>query len=403
MSTVPIPHEGDDGASFASALYGGYGGNNSNEVCDEYQQQGRYYGDRRYDANEAYARGAPFALVDSRSAPSGDASGARGVRVIGTPLQFQWSGPKMTKDGTQLTAEKTPGFVLQHKPLENALIAQGLSPTENVNLAGVYLQKASNMSHQKIGFQFLNVNGESLKSHFPSDGEWATVVLHPGEKLNFMSHNEGKGLLLAANQLGPEDQINVNMSPGDMIKAARAHPDAPGKMVTELNLSGFMYKNSTEEEQLKPMSPLALVILANAKTSLQKNPIIDSQIRANLPQLEQGEKTDVLPDMQLAPTPFKPGSYDALIDAEQLDKLVQSYSTKNAAKAQPTSAKDHIIRVVPLGLGPNAHIGDLKKTIGVSQTDIDRSASMIHGAHLDVVYEIQHNGKKYDPSTSTKK
>jgi hypothetical protein len=39
----------------------------------------------------------------------------------------------------------------------------------------------------------------------------------------------------------------------------------------------------------------------------------------------------------------------------------------------------------------------------VSQTDIDRSASMIHGAHLDVVYEIQHNGKKYDPSTSTKK
>lgn len=397
MSTVPVPHEDDDGGLYSDSDYG----------ASTYQQQGRLYGGGGSNSGgggyttETGRRmtGLPQSAspaLPASSTSSSDSNGKSGVRYVGVPLQFQWSGPQRLKDGTVAPAEKTSGTVLQHAPLEKALIAQGLSPHQGINIAELRVLKATNASKQKIGVQFLNVNGENLDNFVSSDGEKATLVLHPGESVNFTHHDGGKGLLLASNPLNPEDQINVNMSPTEMIKDARAHPDKPGMVTTTLDLSGYL-QDGTPESQLKPLSPLGLLILANAKAELKSNRAIDPEIRAKLlPPSDEEEKTSMLPGIQLAPTPFKPGSYDALIDREHLESLVHQYASDNAAKAQPTSAIDHIVRVVPLGAGVGAHIGDLSNAIGLSQREIDLAHATRQGVHLDVMYAIQHNGKKYD-------
>ncbi len=390
MSTVPIPHQND------------HGGDGGEEYT--YEPQGRFsaydYDNTRGPSITDTGRRmtgvpiAPFSPPLGGGGSGSDAASKNNVRVIGVPMTFQWSGPQKEK----LAAGEKPAApnVTQHTPLPKALISNGLSPDENINLAEVRVLKATNASKQKVGVQFLNVNGEDLNHFVTADGTKVALVLHPGESVDYSHHDGGKGKLLASNPLDPVDQINVNMAPSEMMKAARAHPDKPGMVVTELDLSGYL-DSRDETEQLKKLSPLGLLVLANAKGEIKSSRVVDPAIRAKLPMPSPDEETPILPGMELAPTPFKHGSYDALIDKQHLEELVRNYTNGNAAKAQPTSAKDHLIRVVPLdGRGPGAHIGDLSGAIGLSQREIDLAHATRQGVHLDVAYTIQHNGKKYD-------
>lgn len=357
----------------------------------------------------AAAAAAMPATSESQTAIEAALNANKNIHVIGTPLTFQWTGPKKAPSGTGYVPQKEDGSVVAHTPLMTALTGRGLSPEEKLNVREMYIEKAANISKSAIAIKVSALNGRDLKKNHHADGSWSTLVLHPGEQVDYSHMNHGRGLRIASNNLDQHGDINVAMSPAEMMQYAKVpdgdeYKDANGKplkFVTRLDLSGYG-QHTDPVEQLKPLekNPLGLLVYANAKVKINSHPGIEQAIGGRLPAIEPKdlELVDMLPDLQLAPAQFgKPGQFDAMIDAQHLRDLVDIYATNNAAKAQPTSAKEHKIEVFRLGgAGPKDHIGDLSKELGVTSADIDRAAHTLSGVHLQVNYVVQHNGKKYD-------
>jgi len=328
-------------------------------------------------------------------------AGASNARFIGVPLTFKWSAGAAGKPQRSRLAAKALGkskgeidalkssSLASHAPLERALKHNNLSTAEKFNVKAMYIQKAHNLSNEPVALQVANVNGRHVKSNAHQDGKWSTLVLFPGERVDYSHMNGGRGLLIAANNLDANGQINVNMSPSELMKYAESHPNhidsagKPTKHLVHLDLSGFATPGPIEN-QLAPLekNPLGLLVYANAKKKINSIPGIEKAIGGRLPPLEAHDHaaTDMLPDLEVQPDLFgQKGHFKALVSAADLRELVEHFGQENVSKAQPTSAHDHVIALT-------------------SASDSKAGAAEGGVVHAQFNYEIQHNGKAYGKS-----
>lgn len=292
--------------------------------------------------------------------------------------------------------------VVEVKPLLGALQHQNLSTNEQFNIAGTYVESAKNISDSPLGVQFLAVNGRDVKNKYHKDGSWSTIVVGPRESRDFSMLNGGKGLLIASNPLDDYGNVNVQMSPGDLLASAKKHTDGK-KYVVDVDLTGFANRNASLEEQLQPMSQLGKIVYANAKMAFNSYPGIEQMIGGPLPPLSQSDVsgTPLFPDIKVVPDLLSdtPGRFHAVIPADQLTDAVEHYGKAVVKNAQPTSAHQHAIRVFRIGTKNGQKIGDISNELGITQGDIDRSKVQWSGLHLVTNYDIQHNGKKFTESS----
>lgn len=450
MSNINVPYDDDYGEEH-------YGQNGNGRAQQLYAQQanGAYQPQGRY-ANGAGGR----QVVALASAPakqqttvktgaqangvvaSGENGGANATAIdqalssgktthtIGAPLTYQWPGPgrlaasssgadpkraieaaKQAAAGlraaarTNSNASADDGSVLVHAPLPNLLVAKKLCPEQPVNVSELYVEKLHNVSKSPIGIQVTGLNGQDLKKNIHQDGQWSTLTVLPGQQLDYTHLNGGRGLLLSANKLSSADEINVNMSPADMLAAAVPHKNfidasgAPTKFIVDLDFSGFADPSITDPaEQLAVLekNPAGLIVYANAKHAVHSQ--VPHELVARLPPItaEDLNRVNVLPGLEVSKAEFgKPGEYRALVDAQAYRDLVESYANDNQSKAAPTVPKEHKIAVFRMNGNDKEHIGDLSKELGVTQSDIDRSDQVTNGLHAHFNYVLQHNGTKH--------
>jgi len=352
-----------------------------------------------FERQAAMTAAAPAPAADNSAKQAHSAmdkaiASATNVRKFGVPLTFKWSAnssakPQRKRLGVKAAASKdtlVSNALASHKPLDNALKHQSLSTQEKFNVRALYLQKAFNSSAEPVALQVANLNGENLKKNMHQNGEWSTVTLAPGERADYSHVNDGLGVQLASNQLDSQGQINVNMSPADLMKYAETHPNHidsegnPTKHLVNLDLSGFGQQGASMEEKLAPLekNPLGLLVYANAKAKINAVPGIEHAIGGSLPPAD-GDTHDLLPDLEVQPDVFgERGHFKALVSAAQLHDLVDHFSHENISKAQPTSAQSHVIALV--------HTSDSK----ANGRPVEGGA-----VHALFNYEIQHNGKPY--------
>jgi len=339
------------------------------------------------------ARTAAAPSAGAHSALDEAIASASNVREFGVPLAFEWSAnssakPQRKRLGVKSAASASDNVdaLATHKPLENALKHQSLSTAEKFNVRSLFLQKAHNSSAAPVALQVAHLNGKHVKTNVHQDGKWSTVTLSPGERVDYSHLNDGKGLQLASNYLDSQGEINVNMSPADLMKYAETHPHhvdsqgAPTKHLVHLDLSGFAQHGATMEEKLAPLekNPLGLLVYANAKAKINAVPGIEQEIGGELPPAD-GHYADMLPGLEVQPDTFGArGNFKALVDAEQLRDLVDHFGRENISKAQPTSAQEHSISLV--------HASSSKASARPAEGG---------AVYVQLHYQVQHNGKEY--------
>lgn len=333
------------------------------------------------------------------SLPATKGTGAS-VITVGTHETFKW------KNGNKAADDH-----LEAKPLIVALQGKGLSTAEQFNVPAAYIETATNKSDSVIGIQYHALNGQDIIKKQHKDGEWSTLVLHPNQTKDFSHLNDGKGLKIHENPLDEYGNVNVQMSPGDLLKHAETHKDyidaATGKPThyqVEVDLSGFGKFEATQEEKLAPMSPLARVVYANAKADFHAVPGIEAMVGGPLPKPtpQEAAAEKLFPTMTVVPD-FRgkeKGRFTATIEAPHLQEAIDHYAKNVAQKAQPTSAQHHAIKVIRIGKGKGG-FGDISNELGVTPADIDRSKNSWSGVHLTTNYDIQHNGKPFDGEKNT--
>lgn len=433
MSSIGLPD--DDGYN---------GDTYHHQAADAYDQQrraaqvqtGRYGGS--HSRSMAKANGAT--LVKTGAAAGGPASAADELRlqqasngvsggaapetaidqalnpqktthIVGVPLTFAWTGPSGltpgggSKSQSRALVDKEVLSSVSVTPLVNVLQAKGLCPDQPINVSEVYLQKLHNASKSPLQLQVSGLNGRDLAKDFHQDGSWSTLVVHPEEKVDYTSMNNGRGLLLASNKLTSAAEVNVSLTAADILASAKPHTfeasGAPAKYLVDLDFSGFANNELSPAEQIKTLekSPAGMLVFANAKAKIVTSNVLDPALVRRLPPLEPAElkQADVLPSLKIDKAAFgEPGHYQALIDGNEFRELVGSYESDNQAKATPTMAKTHQITVRRMNAGPKEHIGDISKELSVTQTDIDRNAQAQTGLHAYFNYVVQHNGTKYN-------
>jgi hypothetical protein len=318
------------------------------------------------------------------------------TRSLGVMETFKWRGIKSSKDRLKAT------------PLLAALKHANLSPDEAFNVRGVYLESATNKSASPIGVQLSAVNGKDLVKKQLANGQWATFILPPGVTRDFQHMNDGKGLLLAENQLDDFGNVNVqSLAPEDLIKQATVRRDyidpttkEPTAYQVDVDLSHFADPQSSlsRDQKIGSMTQLGRLVYANAKAVFNQYPGIQGNLH-DLPELtdEDVHGAQAFPSIRVTEDALakERGHFQAIIDANELRDAVYAYGNHVAQNAQPTRAMDHTITVFRIGQKKDEHIGDLKNEIGISAADIDRAKQAYSGVHVDLNYDIQHNGQKF--------
>lgn len=408
MSTVPLVDPNDDDAmNFTRGMYGNSGAAPAkNGAAYAYEQQGRFGGAQPpaqrappQQQQQQQQQQAPKVITPvsngARSENSSSASGENSVRKIGFSIKSEWTAPKKDEKGNLI---KDPREVTVHTPLVQALIGEGLDPDEYFNIRRLWMVKNTNHAKSEIGLKIYGVNGSNLEET-RHEKEWSSVSMHPENSVDYSHIGDGK--LLHENMLDTHGEINSRMSTTAMLAQAVPHPKYPGKVTTTLDLSGFAQAQD-ERQQLKPLSELGWLVVANNSKKLKNNPMVHPDIRKNLPLTVPA--VDLVPEFTIDKTPHVEHSYEAMFDKESLHNMLNEYEIDKSATAQPTSAKEFKIETFRIGAGPNQHIGDLTNELNVTSTDIERSRSMRTGVRAHFVVEIQHPGTPYDPSkASTKK
>lgn len=312
-----------------------------------------------------------------------------GMYSFGAHQTYRW------KNGT------ADGAFTESTPLVTPLQHQNLSTTEQFNVANAYVESVKNVSDTPIGVQFVALNGKDIKKNWHENGQWSTVMVQPNQLRDFSHHNAGKGLLVHSNPLDDYGNVNVQMSPADLLKSAAKHPDYvdangdPTHYVVGVDFTAFGQRDLSLEDQLKPMSPLGKIVYANAKAKFNNIPGIEQLIGGPLPPLDRKdiEGVDVFPTLEIRPDTLaaRPGRFHAIVQAQELKDAVDRYGQDVQKTAQPTSALTHKIKIVAL----TKNGFDSKNEIGVSPADVERSKSIYNGVHVAVNYDIQHNGKPF--------
>lgn len=416
MSNVPFPHRDDTSGDVEYADYDyeatlgrqASNGKGSNSLFS-FEQQGRYGA----NAPNAVGRAAPVVQIAKEALGSQqqrdddfdgsfdeDASG-NSARYVNVPLTFEWSGPPSkisTGASAAAAASVKPKNLLEVAPFPKVLQSMGLSPKERFNVKEMYVKSITNLSRVPVAIMVRGLNGEDLVVDHHQDGQVSTLVIDPHQSVNYSKLNGGRGHLLASNSLDMHGEVNVGVSPTEMLSAAKPHETDPTKLVTKLDLSGYADPNN--KTPLKSVSKLGLLILANGKKQLLQDPNIPEYIRENLPPLtdKEARATSMLTGMVVRPD-FQDHTYNVMVDAEQLRNLAHEYGNKNAASAQPTSAADHKIQVFRLGGAPDEHIGDISRAMNVTKADIDRAEQTTTGIVMQLGYVLQHPGTPFKPET----
>lgn len=246
--------------------------------------------------------------------------------------------------------------------------------------------------------QLKNVNGVDLKHVLLDNGEWATIVLHPGETAPLRTLNDGKGLLLTSNPLDYYGNVNVQVSPDDFPKFAKPHAayvDSSGKpthYIVDVDLSGFKYDPAnpfkTPDEKMATANPLGRVIYANAKKAFAEVPNVEAFVGGPLLPLNHEDVygPQMLPSIRITPDLVSPngGSFHALVDVNEYKEVVDLYKNQVSSKAQPTDPKALAVKVIRIGKKPGDPVAEPL------------------AVHLGLKWEVNHNGKPYTGEKTSK-
>ena len=378
-------------------------------VQDEYDEAPAQYSRSAEHAPELGLAGAPV-----------DGAGANRVQTLATTSEFRWKATPHKKDVTEV------------RPLNDALKIRGLAGEEQLNVAGVYVQSFANPTPHKLGVQLKGVNGRDLKlfAH-PGEDEWSTFVMQPHETKNFMDQNGGKGLLLAANPLDVMSEANANISLKDIDKdlqtrADWTHDGEPTHYFITADFSSFAdpdFANGHQGNVENKLSTAAKLLYSNAKMHFNLHPAVIAAFgemplskSAYQALREVTPPTETVPKMQARLVPLKrnnvytnafddihispdeharsPGVFVVRVSRHEFDEMQHNYRSEVQSNSRPTDPNHHYVRVHRVGSEKGEHIGEIStQTVhNVSAGEAERLNKVTSGAHVQLVYDVQHPG-----------
>jgi hypothetical protein len=355
------------------------------------------YDDGRYTGQVSQSTAAPIASA-SRGAAQG-AAGSSPLSVqehrIEVPIEFvvPYANQSTSLPAVQKAGADGPG-VITVTPLPEALKARGLSPNEPIHIKSVHLEEVQNTSKHEIAAKLLGVNGaDPNPTHIK--GAQAAHVSWPKThaQYNHLNGGSGKELYKSKHELS---HLGVSFTPETLLSQTKPHPGQPGKLTTEVDLSGFY--QSDENSHMAPLTQMGAWLVANSGSQFIDSPVIDSAIRANMP----AAVTNVVGDIKITPD-FAPGVVRVLIDEQALKTCMSQFSDVPTT----TSPADHQVQIFRTGAKPSEPIGLLSAAHpNVTAKDVNGANETSGAVRMRLVYVIQHNGKPYQPakgSASVKK
>jgi hypothetical protein len=339
-------------------------------------------------------------LKNQESAAPATVSGVNDVPLtIEVFKTFKWQG------------QKSPHEVLSHTPLVAPLQALNLDPKTPFNVRKIYLRSISSTSKSPIAVQFKNVNGKDLdKQHHDGDHyTWSTYTEHPGVAVTYKDLNDGKGLLLDENELGPYEKINSRVSVSDMWRDVHKHDDymengEPTHYVISANFAGYTNPNNTTQAQkASSMSQVAQLVYSNAKHQINNHEEIQKHMPGvELHRLKPGDKTnEVFTDIDVRHdnSGKAKNRFHLIVKADEFNRAMALYGKELDQTPKATDATQHTIEIFRPGqtdpkIEPNTTntIGNIAGQGGVTTADLDRSKNTWSTMHMTLVYELEHPG-----------
>lgn len=309
---------------------------------------------------------------------------------IGTPLSFYTNAKTDYADAA-----------LTKKPLVNGLKQENLSPDEQFNMKGVYIEKAVNNEKFPVGIKIDGVNGESLNRYQDEVGQKVAYVLHPGEEVAYGALNNGLGRKLGGRDLDEHGQVHIKLSADELKKFATVKGD--GTAIIDIDFTSYSKKNKPNERTTSSMNPLAKVVVANARALLSADPRVRKIVGDDLNPVNASDKK-VVTQFQTFKIDKKPFSdndaqMQVLVDEASLDNVLKLIKQKVAKTAAKTHAKDYTVSVVRLNRKPtkDTKYGDITGEHQVTGRDIDaaNAGNVASGVHITLNHQIHHpNSKK---------
>lgn len=327
------------------------------------------------------------------------------------------------------TTKAEKKMVASSSPLKEALKSRNLNAEQQLNVEGLYLRSFSNAAPHPLAVQIHGVNSKNLDL-IPSteDSDWATFIMHPSETANFMHMNDGKGLLLVENKLTNSALAKAGINIEQVEKQLGTREDymekgEPTHFFVKANLSSFLAhaqegREGTHSVLNSSLNSAAKLLLSNAAPAFNLNDDIKRQLgtaplaqdtldelsargiavepvqAAALPRLTPNRvKGMMFTDVHIGEDTHarEPATFMVRVPADEMRDMIDRYTHEVSQTSLPTKASAVTVAVHRPG---SADLGDLKKdAFNIKKSELDSWQDTPSGAHVQLVYVVQHPGK----------